>query len=777
MQTGLANWRDAWRHIFSLTFWLNIGLKTKMTLMALVGLTALVGMFSFMSTLAAHEMTDRTLQERIILAQLVANHTDYVLGNVRAQLESAAGRTAVPLADPVVRQTILRETLVLSDNLFRQVWLTDVAGQAFAAEPATGLPLNLGSGIGEVLRGASFVVTSVDLPLGPALIAVVPVRDPDKRLVGTLVAWLDLDASELNAQSVTLGQTGYLEIVDARGVILLSTRAQRLLTQADHGDSLVAMIREGKSLVTNCHNCHTSDISAERETEVIAFAPLKRVPWGVVVRQSETEVVAAARTLQGRIVLFGVIAVMGAVILVWLTTRSVIAPVQDLTGAAQRIADGDLDTPIALRRGDEIGALAHSLDDMRARLHQSLVEAQALNRDLDQRVQDRTRELAAVNAVATAITQTLPLRALLEKALDQVLRVTGVDAGSIFLLHEDTRALVLEAQRGTAPAAAQAMINLHVDDSACGGVIEKGHPVVVPDLSVYRSGAGRMLQQAGLCALVHVPLISRGIALGTLCVGTAQPREYDQDELGLLMAISSQIAIGVENVRLYAELERREQLRGELLEKVIAAQEEERKRIARDLHDDTSQSLSALIYALEAAEATCAEAPVKNSLGTMRQRVAQMLDGVHKLIFDLRPSMLDHLGLFVALRWYAETHLQPLGMRVHLDEQGTLRRLPPRVETALFRVVQEAINNIARHSGARNVRLVFVCEPRQVKIDVRDDGIGFDLTEVARATDQQRGLGLVGMQERVGLLGGQIRIASDPEIGTRISIHLPLEAT
>jgi signal transduction histidine kinase/HAMP domain-containing protein len=641
------------------------------------------------------------------------------------------------------------------------------------SEPVSFAPIR-----SEISRASSFIVTSVNLPvLGPAIVAAVPVRAPSGQIAGTLIALLDLAGSEISApiQAVTLGRTGYLEIVDAQGLIILSTRAGRLLSAADHSVSLVAMIREGKSVVANCHSCHPLNLSADRELEVIAFAPMKRASWGVVVRQAEAEAFASSKQLQGQIVMIGVLSVLGAVVLVWLTTRSVIAPVQDLTQAAQRIARGDLETPIRIKRGDEIGTLANSLDDMRARLQTSIAEIQTLNRDLDSRVQERTRELSALNAVAMTVAQPLNLRELLDQALAQVLRVTGVQAGALFLLDAEARTLSLQARRGASEQAAQSMMELHLDDSACGGVIEKGHPVVVPDLGYYRSSAGRSLQAAGLRALVHVPLISRDVAMGTLCVATAQPRDYQAEELDLLMAIGSQIAVGIENARLYDELARREQLRGELLDKVIAAQEDERKRIARDLHDDTSQSLSALIYSLEAVEASCPGSPVRDALATMRQRVTQILDGIHKLIFDLRPSMLDHLGLFVSLRWYAETHLQPLGVRVYLEERGPARRLPPKMETALFRVAQEAINNIAKHSGARNVHLSFDCYDGVVQIDVADDGIGFDLNEVARATDRRRGLGLVGMQERVGLLGGKISLMSDPGHGTQISIRVPVE--
>ncbi len=771
--------RGVLRRLFARSFWLNLGLGTKMTLMVLVGLTALVVFFGFLSVSAAQQTTARALQERVILVQLAANHADYVLGNAQTLLESTASRDVfVKPAAIAAQQEILRVLQADAGSLFRQVLFVDAAGNVRVAEPPLTAPLGLSPALAEISAGNRFVVTSMNsLDRAPATIAAVPVRDATQQIVGVLIASLDLSGLGISTpmQAVTLGQTGYLEIVDAQGLIVLSTRSSNLMRAADHGESLVSMIRDGKSVVTTCHNCHATDVGVNRELEVIAFAPMKRVPWGVVVRQTEAEAFASARQLQGQIVLVGVLSVLGAVVLVWLTTRSVIAPVQDLTTAAQRIAEGDLTTPIQITRGDEIGALADSLDDMRARLQTSIAEIHALNRDLDARVQERTRELSALNTVAVTVAQPFHLRELLDQALAQVLRVIDVQAGAIFLLDEETRTLNLQARCGASEQAAQSMMTLHLDDSACGGVIEKGHPVVVPDLSYYRSSAGRSLWAAGLCALVHVPLISRGVALGTMCVATAQPRDYQPEELDLLMAIGSQIAVGIENARLYDELARRDQLRGVLLDKVIAAQEDERKRIARDLHDDTSQSLSALIYSLEAIEASCPSSPVQTALTTMRQRVTQILDGIHKLIFDLRPSMLDHLGLFVSLRWYAETHLQPLGMRVSLEERGTPRRLPSKTETALFRVVQEAINNIAKHSGARNVQLSFECYDGLVQIVVADDGIGFDVSDAARSTDRQRGLGLVGMQERVGLLGGQISLVSAPGHGTQISIRLPVE--
>lgn len=770
--------------------WSNLGLSTKMTLLVAVGLVALVAIFSFLTISASRETTDRALQERVILARLAASHMDHVLGDVEMLLRAVAADAAVPGAD--VRQA-LDDGLSRSGSALSQFFLTDGEGRVVASAPVLTMPMALTSSQVQVLRSKDFSIVTMDLPaIGPTVVAAVPVAERVHGEPGILFASVNLAWPEMSDffQSVELGNTGYLEIVDEHGFIMLSTQPGQVLAQADHGNSLVSMINAGRPNVATCHACHTSAQGAERTPQVMAFAPLKRVPWGAVIRQSEEEAFASSNQLLGRIVLVGILAATGAMILVWLTMRSLVVPVQQLTEAAGRIGAGDLETPIGSRGRDEIATLSRTLDDMRERLRRNIAEIQALNQDLDDRVRERTREclmaqeallqrnraLSILNAVAVAVTQPLRLEELLGKALEEVLRLTGIAVGAVFLLEDETAGLELKVYRGVTEQAAQSMIRLHLGDGACGGVLEKGEPVVVPDLRYYRAGAGALLREAGVYSLVHVPLVTRGTSLGTLCVASLTQKDFPPEEVELLMAIGNQIAVGVENARLYTELARKERLRGELLQKVITAQEEERKRIARDLHDDTSQALTALIYSLEAAEGRSKGETSRARLAAMRQLATQTLEGVHKLIFDLRPSVLDHLGLFVALRWYAETRLQPLGIRLRLEEEGTTRRLPSQIETALFRVGQEAINNVVRHSGARNVRLRLHCDDTAVAVDLEDDGIGFDRNEVSRSADRTRGLGLVGMEERVGLLGGEIRIVSELGRGTSVSIRIPLAA-
>jgi signal transduction histidine kinase len=259
-----------------------------------------------------------------------------------------------------------------------------------------------------------------------------------------------------------------------------------------------------------------------------------------------------------------------------------------------------------------------------------------------------------------------------------------------------------------------------------------------------------------------------------MCVGTRQFKEFGDNEQKMLMAIGKQIAVAIENARLYAELQQKEQVRRELFRKAINAQEEERKRIARELHDDTSQALTALMFAAEEGLEIDNLNEIKTCLERIHGLTRQTLDGVHELLFDLRPSMLDHLGLMPAIRWFAKSRLEPQGVRVNIEESDHSCRLVPEVEIALFRVVQEAITNITRHAGARNVRICCDVTSDQAQIKIKDDGIGFDPARLTLSPDTGQGLGLLGMSERLELVGGNFEVRSILGEGTSIDISVPL---
>jgi len=219
------------------------------------------------------------------------------------------------------------------------------------------------------------------------------------------------------------------------------------------------------------------------------------------------------------------------------------------------------------------------------------------------------------------------------------------------------------------------------------------------------------------------------------------------------------------------ELREKEAARGELVRKLISAQEEERKRIARELHDETSQVLAALAMGLEAATAPSPPEAAREKLAGLRAMAVEALDGVHRIIHALRPSALDDLGLVPAIRWYAETLLEPRGIQVDFAGSGEEERLPPAVETALFRAVQEALTNVAKHADADRVRIAVTSSPEALEVRVEDDGRGFDVEEALRG--EGAGLGLLGMRERMGLLEGSVDVASRPGEGTCVTLRVP----
>ncbi|MBM3128889.1 MAG: HAMP domain-containing protein [Chloroflexi bacterium] len=612
--------------------WQRVGLGAKMALIVVVGTIALVALFLYLGTAALNENIQVTLHERVILAQTSARHIDYVLTNIESVLPEVA-RAISPADSAALDETLARARQRL-DLYTTQVIFLDRAGRALAAHPPLTTPIAFTqfASVNAVLGGQDFAVSRfARLPQsnGSAAIAGTPVRDATGAIVGALFIRIDLTSptTRVFTDPIGLGESGYLDLIDLGGTILVSTRRERIGIQSDHEATLAAMIRDHRTAVSTCHDCHSASAPTIPRREVLAFAPLERAQWGVAVRQSEDEVFASIHQLQIRIFALMAIMLAGALMLVYLTTRSIITPVQALTAATQRIAASDLDTPLESQGEDEIGALARSFDAMRVRLKQSITEIETWNSELDARVQERTAEC----------------------------------------------------------------------------------------------------QQAA-----------------------AEIRE------------------------LYEAVRQKERARRELLNRVFSAQEEERKRISRELHDETCQVLTGLAYALDDAADTLSLNDLKPQLERMHELVTTALAEIHRIILDLRPTMLDHLGLLPALRWYAEARLNDPGIRFTLRETGEPRRLPPGVETALFRVIQEAINNIARHSRATRAEFTLEFAPTQVQVWITDNGKGFDAATVFGGRDQRRGLGLLGMQERMSAIGGRVEIQSQPGDGTAVQLTAPI---
>jgi len=211
-------------------------------------------------------------------------------------------------------------------------------------------------------------------------------------------------------------------------------------------------------------------------------------------------------------------------------------------------------------------------------------------------------------------------------------------------------------------------------------------------------------------------------------------------------------------------------------ERAIRSQEEERIRIARGLHDDTAQAISILIIRLERLEGMI---PIgfphlAENVADARKLLIRLLEDVRKIIWDLRPSILDDLGLIPAIRWFARSNLEETGITVNFEVGTDFMRLPSRLETTLFRVAQETVNNILRHAEARNVSIRLWPEEGIVYLEVQDDGQGFDVERISGEAVSKKQLGLLGVKERVSLVGGRVKVESVLGSGSRVRVSIPL---
>jgi signal transduction histidine kinase len=265
--------------------------------------------------------------------------------------------------------------------------------------------------------------------------------------------------------------------------------------------------------------------------------------------------------------------------------------------------------------------------------------------------------------------------------------------------------------------------------------------------------------------------------LGSIFLANNKQEIFSSEDEALFVSIGWQVAMAVRNARLYETVQWKEKEHAEILHRVIVAQEEERKRIARELHDETSQALAALMLGLDTIGAAITHDPREAAIHQESAKAIArgLLEDIRRITTDLRPSLLDDMGLIAAVTRYGEKRLSPLGVALHLDADGLGdRRLPSDIEIALFRIIQEAITNIVRYAHASRVDVSLERQNGSVALQVSDDGQGFDPALSQAANLQDRGLGLRGMQERVSILGGEFHLRTRVGQGTTISVRVPV---
>jgi signal transduction histidine kinase len=281
---------------------------------------------------------------------------------------------------------------------------------------------------------------------------------------------------------------------------------------------------------------------------------------------------------------------------------------------------------------------------------------------------------------------------------------------------------------------------------------------VIADPEVDQEAARRY----GMTTGIWVPLVAAGRAIGVIACHNKQgadPR-FDDDDLRLAEAFAQRAAVAVE---------RSERVQRDALRRVVDAQELERRRLARELHDETGQALTSMLLGLRAVEEAASTDERDRAAAELRELVVTTLQDVRRLAVELRPRALDDFGLVAALERLGETFTDQMGIEVDIESRLGEQRLPPEIETALYRITQEAMTNIVKHARASRVSIVLVRKPHSAAAVIEDDGVGFD-----PAATRDGGIGLIGMRERVELLDGRLDIESSRGAGTTLVAEVPL---
>lgn len=438
-----------------------------------------------------------------------------------------------------------------------------------------------------------------------------------------------------------------------------------------------------------------------------------------------------------------------------------------------------------LLRGNLLGVLSvdsgdtpHRFTESEVKLARFIADQAAVgieNIRYCQRERDKAKEFGLLAEIATTGTELHEERSILNLAVEKAVSLMKVDAGTLFLIDPERWVPVLSVSQG--PSLAPTGKPKPLSPRGIEGMIALSQkPWAIPNIGSEKklppSERGRL---KGWASYLGVPLVYKGMTRGILAVATRQPRSFAPREIAMMGSIAHQVALTIENVRLY-NLNRahQEDLR-QLSLKVLSTQEEERRRISRELHDAMGQGLLALKLHLEilADQIPPEMASQREEIGEAHAIAAQTIEEIRRLVADLRPLKLDDLGLVPTLRGLIKDFSRKFKIRATLKRVKLYRRLPSDMETMIYRIVQEALTNVAKHARATEVSIWLERIEERVRVRVIDNGVGFDATTLARR--RARRFGLVGIQERVDLMGGVFQILSGRGRGTEVRVELPLE--
>jgi nitrate/nitrite-specific signal transduction histidine kinase len=556
-----------------------------------------------------------------------------------------------------------------------------------------------------------------------------------------------------NAYSkLDLGSNVYM--VDGNQRIIFSTDPSKMGRDIS-GEAYLQLLLQSESM--------SGRFRKGEEDVLVSYVPLyvsgSFVPWNVVKEESWSEIMQPTLAYRQFMLVMLALGVIVPVMVTAYGVRHITNPIQKLIHASEQVTAGQFKHRIEVKTGDEIETLADQFNLMSEKLDESYSS-------LEKKVAERTDELATLNAIAARVSSSLNLNEVMADALERIMELTGMEHGIAYRIeggegggaNTDTDAeeahLRVMAFRGLPPTFANLGDRLPLRQSAAGMAGQRGEPVIWSLVELpTESALKERLATLGVEQVIAIPLMAKGRLVGSLNLSTNQSRTYPPEQIALLKTIGQQIGVAVENARLYEQAE----------QTAITA---ERSRLARELHDAVTQTLFSANLIADVIPRIWKRNPEEGlqNLGELRQLTRGALAEMRTLLLEMRPESLERADIKSLLTQLADAFIGRVRVPVSLSIQGECE-LAHEVKIVFYRVAQEALNNIAKHSGARQVELSLKCQPDQISLSIKDDGLGFDPSSI---TPDHMGIAI--MRERAISIGASLKIDSQVGQGTTVEL-------
>ena len=381
--------------------------------------------------------------------------------------------------------------------------------------------------------------------------------------------------------------------------------------------------------------------------------------------------------------------------------------------------------------------------------------------DLLQQLEQRSKELAVVNAITQVVARAPDITDILDQVLERLLEIMDLEAGAVFLLDEDGQQLIRKVARGFSPHYQRTVHRIKVGVPLTGQVAQSGQAIFIEDIGRDRRLRSMVLLRGGVRSLAGIPLHSKDRLLGVMNVVSREFRRFDSPDKNLLLSVGNQLAVAIDNAQLFEKSARLAVL-------------EERYWLAREIHDTLAQGLVALTLQLELALTQLSKNGDSLAVGTSLAKALELardnLEEARRSVMHLRDERMTALSLAEAIDQLALEFGRDTGVDVRAAVSKRLGSLPINLEQGMYRIAQEALSNVRRHAGARQVRVSLQRRGGEVRLTIRDDGIGFN----PLATPSDGHFGIMGMGERASLLGGRLDLLSRPGHGAVVRAVIPL---